>query len=305
VKEVGGFWRSGRTDSSQTAAQQVSGQGFDPHEVHGAHKKRKWKLHASSAATGWRNMFVSSQTEVREEVEYGTTRHDLLVVHRNGPARVVLKLGEQTTIKRVVAGGATLVPGGTDGFTVRVLDPIDSVHIYLRHEMIERIFDECSPTAMAYEPFFGLHDSLLEQLALASTSALGDTSTSSSFCVDHLAWTIGAHLIEIQRREWIGPGGLGLTDGRLKKVQQHMLDHLAGDLGVADLAGAAGLSPVYFARQFKLRTGSPPHRYLRSLRVKRAKELLCHDQLSIAEIALNCGFCHQEHMTKAFKADAG
>jgi AraC family transcriptional regulator len=97
----------------------------------------------------------------------------------------------------------------------------------------------------------------------------------------------------------------GLTDRQLKRAEAYMLEYMDGDLGVENLATAAGLSPVYFARQFKLRTGCSPHRYLRSLRVKRAKELLGNDYMSIAEIALNCRFCHQEHMTRVFRAECG
>ena len=84
-----------------------------------------------------------------------------------------------------------------------------------------------------------------------------------------------------------------------------MLGHLGGDLGVEDLAAAASLSPVYFARQFKLRTGSTPYRFLRSIRIERAKQLLRNDCTSIAEVAVMCGFCHQEHMTRVFKSECG
>ena len=33
--------------------------------------------------------------------------------------------------------------------------------------------------------------------------------------------------------------------------------------------------------------------------------LLGYDYMSIAEIALNCGFCHQEHMTRVFRVECG
>ena len=98
----------------------------------------------------------------------------------------------------------------------------------------------------------------------------------------------------------------GLTDRQLKRAEENiLLEHLDDGFGLEDLSTAAGLSPVYFARQFKLRTGSSPRRHLRSLRVKRAKELLRGDCGSIAEIALICGFCHQEHMTRVFRTECG
>ena len=76
--------RSGLVDCSPAA----DPHGFDLCEAHGLCNRRGWRLHASSAALGRRNLFVSSQTEIPEEADYGSVRHHLLVVHRNGPAHV-------------------------------------------------------------------------------------------------------------------------------------------------------------------------------------------------------------------------
>jgi AraC family transcriptional regulator len=300
-----GLRRGGRSESSTSA----DPQGFSPCEPHGVCARRGWTQHASSAALGWRNLFVSSQTETPEVVDYGSARHHLLVVHRNGPASVSLRMAGRTTVKQVGAGGSTLAPGG-EGFTVRIFDTVDSVHIYLRQEMIDRVMDErgIAIKAPQLQPFFGVQEPLLEYLALACVAALGEPSKSASFYVDYLAWAMAAHLVQTHGRGSMVPSVAhcsGLTDRQLRRVEDYMLQCMDGDLGVEDLAAAAGLSPVYFARQFKLRTGSSPHRYLRALRVKRAKELLGHDYMSIAEIALNCGFCHQEHMTRVFRVECG
>ena len=84
-----GFRRSGRVGCSPV----TDPHGFDPRETHGVCNRRGWRPLASSAALGWRNLFVSSQTEIPEEADYGSVRHHLLVVHRNGPASVSLKDG--------------------------------------------------------------------------------------------------------------------------------------------------------------------------------------------------------------------
>ena len=78
--------------------------GFDPHEARCISSRRGWKLRATSVTLGWRNLFVSSQTEIPEEVDYGSARHHLVVVHRNGPARVSLRMGGRTVVRQVEAG---------------------------------------------------------------------------------------------------------------------------------------------------------------------------------------------------------
>ena len=42
-----------------------------------------------------------------------------------------------------------------------------------------------------------------------------------------------------------------------------------------------------------------------AMRVERAKSLLADKSQTIAEIALDCGFAHQEHMTRVFAAQLG
>jgi AraC-like DNA-binding protein len=49
----------------------------------------------------------------------------------------------------------------------------------------------------------------------------------------------------------------------------------------------------------------PPHRWLMNLRVQRAKESLHNREMSVAEIALCCGFADQSHLTRVFTAQTG
>jgi AraC-like DNA-binding protein len=67
----------------------------------------------------------------------------------------------------------------------------------------------------------------------------------------------------------------------------------------------AGLSAKHFARAFRQSTGVPPHRWLIEKRIERAKALLLGGGLSLAEIALACGFADQSHFTAAFRRGTG
>ena len=98
--------------SDRTSSEAADPQSFEPGETHGICNRPGWRVHASSAALGWRNLFVSSQTETPEEADYGSVRHHLLVVNRNGPASVSLKVAGRSAVKQIAAGGATLCPGG-------------------------------------------------------------------------------------------------------------------------------------------------------------------------------------------------
>lgn len=56
------------------------------------------------------------------------------------------------------------------------------------------------------------------------------------------------------------------------------------------LAAVSGVSEAHFARSFKEAFGLPPHRYLLTRRIERAKALLRDTELPIIEIALQTGW---------------
>ena len=54
---------------------------------------------------------------------------------------------------------------------------------------------------------------------------------------------------------------------------------------VRRLAGVSGVSEAHFARSFRQAFGVPPHRYLLTRRIERARTLLRDTDLSVTEIA--------------------
>jgi AraC-like DNA-binding protein len=59
---------------------------------------------------------------------------------------------------------------------------------------------------------------------------------------------------------------------------------------VSRLAGVSGVSAAHFARSFKEAFGVPPHRYLLTRRIERAKALLRDTDQPIIDIAFQTGW---------------
>jgi AraC family transcriptional regulator len=104
-----------------------------------------------------------------------------------------------------------------------------------------------------------------------------------------------------------GPPALksGLTRLRLNRALDYIQAHLDGEIHLVDLAGAVGLSPFHFAKLFKQSTGSTPHQYVLQRRLERATELLRSTELSLSEVALECGFADQSHFANLFRRFMG
>ncbi len=77
---------------------------------------------------------------------------------------------------------------------------------------------------------------------------------------------------------------------RLLRAKDRMDAASHEDWPVSRLARVSGVSEAHFARSFRGAFGVPPHRYLLTLRIERAKALLRDSELPISEIAFRTGW---------------
>ena len=95
----------------------------------------------------------------------------------------------------------------------------------------------------------------------------------------------------------VAPRTVALVRDYLHSMYQHQVS-------IAQLAQAAGVSDTQVIRSFSAKTGMPPHAYLVSLRVERAKAMLRAGR-SPADVALEAGFSDQSQLTRHFKRLTG
>lgn len=77
---------------------------------------------------------------------------------------------------------------------------------------------------------------------------------------------------------------------RLLRAKDRMDSASHEEWPVSRLARVSGVSEAYFARSFKDAFGIPPHRYLLTRRIERAKALLRDTDLPVTEIAFQTGW---------------
>ena len=92
---------------------------------------------------------------------------------------------------------------------------------------------------------------------------------------------------------------------RLGRVIEAMLDHPERPCGLQDLAEIAGMSRAAFAERFRSVFGRSPMAFLKSLRLRKAADLLLGTELPVKTIAGRVGFASRSHFSRAFKAHAG
>jgi AraC-like DNA-binding protein len=91
----------------------------------------------------------------------------------------------------------------------------------------------------------------------------------------------------------------------IRPVVEHMNRHLEGPLDRDELAGVAGMSRAQFHRVFLQATGSSPVRFLRSIRMRLAQQLLISSGAPVKTVAQRCGYEDVFVFSKTFKRDCG
>ena len=77
------------------------------------------------------------------------------------------------------------------------------------------------------------------------------------------------------------------------------------NITINEICDAIYISPSHFQRIFKNTMNKTPYQYIMEFRLKKAKEKLKAENISIAEVATLCGFLSSGHFSTAFKKNEG
>lgn len=82
-------------------------------------------------------------------------------------------------------------------------------------------------------------------------------------------------------------------------------ENISEQIALPSLAEETGISYVHFARKFKAEMGVTISDYVASQRLIKAKQLILETDLSIKEIASQCGFKNEYYFSNFFKKQTG
>lgn len=90
------------------------------------------------------------------------------------------------------------------------------------------------------------------------------------------------------------------AEALIHKALGYLDRHFAEDVSDADLAGRVRLSTSHFRHLFRQVTKQPFHKYLLSLRLEKAREMILQTDQPISDISERCGFTSAAHFSRAF-----
>ena len=106
---------------------------------------------------------------------------------------------------------------------------------------------------------------------------------------------------ENPEREYAPDARFERINPSINYLEKHFSD---AELSNDQLAAISGVSTVYFRKLFTEKFGVSPQRYIRTLRIETAKDLLReHNSLSISQIAEMVGYDSIYHFSRVFKQE--
>ena len=127
-----------------------------------------------------------------------------------------------------------------------------------------------------------------------SESATPTTATMPSQA--HIDATATARIPTVRRRLPVWWAG---------KVREYVDRHITDRVLAADLGALVGLSETHFTRSFKRAFGVPPHAFMLRRRLELAARYMLETDAPLSDIALQCGFTDQAHLSNRFREATG
>jgi len=273
---------------------------FSREETHGVLQQFQASIAATSEGLGWSSAYASVQRERPFEGRFDAISDFLMVLHRSGPVDVVFKADGRAVQRHLPSGGIFFLPAGRE-CEVALRAPLDTIHIYLRSDLF---VEEGRRLELA--PLLGVQDAILQHLGRAVEEAVQENLAASSLFVDSIAQGMARRFLVVGEQGVSTPDRTyRLSRRQIQRIREFVEANLETDLRLEAMARACGLGTKTFLRSFRATCGTSPYQYVIAVRVERARRLIEEQSMGLAEIAVRCGFSHQEHLTRMFRRLVG
>ena len=112
-------------------------------------------------------------------------------------------------------------------------------------------------------------------------------------------------ILQIYLRQCCGGDKPQLVSHTIREAYRYMDKHYCESCTLAQIAEAVHLSANHLHRIFVESEGHTPYEYVTEKRIEKAKTLILMGKHSLAQVALETGFCSQSHFTVVFKKSEG
>lgn len=233
----------------------------------------------------------------------------LLVQYLQGDTPMERKFGNRLTRTHCAPGDFTLQTFGEDSHWNWQEDIVVS-HIYLKDEMMRKLASEMEGREVgeiALHDVLRGQDDVVSHLANQITLEAAEGGQGSSIYVEALSIQLGVHLLRnyatCNFKQRNCPGMLTRAD--IKLLREFVEANLGEALTLEQLAGLFSMGVWTFNRYLKRTLDQSAYAFVQDCRLQRASQLIRGSDTPLKQIATECGFSDQPHLTRAFRTRFG
>ncbi|QIG98093.1 helix-turn-helix domain-containing protein [Bradyrhizobium sp. 6(2017)] len=181
---------------------------------------------------------------------------------------------------------------------------------YLPRAALDAIADDANAPPirdLRYEPGAGVNDVTISGLGSLLLPVLSHPDQANQLFVDHVLLAVGVHVAHTYggMRPMSRPARGGLAPWQERRAMEILRANIKRGVALKEVARECGISVGYFSHAFRRTLGVAPHKWIIEQRVVLSKEKLRDDRLSLSDVAIECGFSDQSHLTRAFRQTVG
>ena len=241
-----------------------------------------------------------------EHREHSFRQHGI-VVHLKPEQNSLRRLGGSLQKEDADVGDIAIIPTKINHWQKVETEVAENIILTIEPEVISSIAHEViDPDRVELIPTFAKSDPLIQHLAIDLKANL-DSNNCDRLYAESLFNLLSTHLLRHYASSQFMPKDHndGLSTYKLKLAKNYINDNLEYPIKLNDIASLLGISQFYFSHLFKKSTGIAPYKYVIQQRVAKAKNLIKDSNLSLIEIAYECGFSSQSQMTQHFRKYIG
>lgn len=199
-------------------------------------------------------------------------------------------------------------PGDEIGAQVTSSDPILMTHLYFSNAALENLAEDLAlPEApiRLLDPSWDRRSEEIETIIRLLYRDVGTIPSPDWARLEFLALYAVSTILRDGTSAPAPRAAARATSKRVGRAVQFINDNLSRQIGLADIACAACLSPFHLCRVFREEMGTTPHAFLQHRRVSEAKRLLQETSFGLDEIAFRTGFASAGSLAGALRRRYG
>ena len=259
---------------------------------------------ADSAGLGWDGVALRTYAYHGQDVEIPPMRDYMLVSYQQGVTPMQRTFGGKWTRTTCGPGAVSLLTRSQTSHWFWTRD-VEVTHVYLTERLVFDVVSEVSGRSAASVDLADVlrtEDGVMTAAVDAIAREASEHGMGSELYVDAVARQLVIHLL--RRYADIGyrtlPQRGQLSEMQKRTVLDYIESRLHEPLSLKDIAAQINMAACTFSRYFRRTLGTTPYAYVMDRRLERASHLLRDGRVPTKQIAGQCGFFDQAHLTRQF-----